>query len=304
MRSCRRRLPILLLPLVLALAHAVAQDAPPDPDADRVLNCLVDARLPEAPAPAEDGGYRFEVQTLRGTTDDDRSCTVYRLRNTPGKPPTPFRWTLGEETLVDKARLSRCDEGAGSCPWLAFARYFPGGVDPNLSVVSYGLNADAYHQQTDTFMTSVSVRESDVAEADGILASSVGTELAGLFPTADGDVIALHLIVKSRFEPDPDGGRRLLYEIDDLSGDGMLGSGAVRVEWDALDAIDGVAALLDGAADPSLGRVDGADDHLYVVLRAKEFVLDERFLLRVFAAGDDEPLATVEMPAYVPVGAR
>ncbi len=42
---------------------------------------------------------------------------------------------------MDKARLARCDDGRDGCPWLAFAKYFPGGIDANLSSISYGLNA-------------------------------------------------------------------------------------------------------------------------------------------------------------------
>lgn len=310
MRPSPYRLPILLL-LLLAFA-AAAQDAPPADEA-RLLNCNVDAHVPARPGRAEEGGYAFEFQSLRGGTDDERACTVYRLRNTPGKPPTPLRWTMGDETIVDKVRLARCREGVEGCPWLAFARYFPGAIDANLSTISYGLNADAYDRQADTFMTSVSVRDADVAEADAVLASSVGTELAGTFVDADGDRFELHLLVKSRFETDPTGDRRLIYEIDDLGGSGALGSGAIRVAWGALAGVPELRAALDGgdgvaAATPSDANasvaIDRGPDHLRLAIDAADFVLDEGFVLEVYAVDADEPLASVPMPAYVPRRAR
>ena len=291
----------LFLTLVLALAvgSAAAQDASGDPLA-RVLRCNVDGHVPDGPARAEEGGYRFEYQSLRGRTDDDRSCTVYRIRNTPGKPPTPFYWRMGDETLVDKARLDRCGDGAQACPWLAFARYFPGPVDANLSTLSYGLNADAYHAQTETFMTTVSLPDRSVAEDAGILASSVGTELAGTFVDEAGTAYELHLLAKSRFEPAERGGYRLIYELDDLGGSGLFATDAVRVQWDALDGIPAVAAARAGDAP---GAIDRGPDHLYLTVRADDFALDDRFLLRVVPAAGGPPLATVEMPAYAPVTA-
>lgn len=310
MRPHWLRLPILLL-LLLAFV-AAAQDAPPAQDA-RLLNCNVDAHVPDRPGRAEEGGYAFEFQSLRGGTDDDRACTVYRLRNTPGKPPTPLRWTMGDETIVDKVRLARCREEQEGCPWLAFARYFPGAIDANLSTISYGLNADAYDRQADTFMTSVSVRDADVAEADAVLASSVGTELAGTFLDADGERYELHLLVKSRFETGEAGGRRLIYEIDDLGGSGALGSGAIRIAWEALAAVPELRAALDGegaastatpAAPAGSVAIDRGPDHLHLAIDAADFVLDEGFVLEVHAEGADAPLASVPMPAYVPRGAR
>jgi hypothetical protein len=307
MRPFPYRLPILLLLLFAFVADA--QDAPPADDA-RLLNCNVDAHVPDRPGQADQGGYAFEFQSLRGGTDDDRACTVYRVRNTPGKPPTPLRWTIGDEAIVDKVRLARCREGEDGCPWLAFARYFPGAIDANLSTISYGLNADAYERQADTFMTSVSVRDADVAEADAVLASSVGTELAGTFLDAAGDRYELHLLVKSRFETGEDGGRRLIYEIDDLSGSGALGSGALRIAWDALAGVPELRAAL-GDGDASVTRpaaaavaIDRGPDHLYLAIDAADFVLDEAFVLEVYAAAGDEPLASVPMPAYVPRAER
>lgn len=292
------RLPALLLTLILALfvMSASAQDAPPDAS-DRVLRCTVDGHVPEAPSPAEQGGYSFEYQSLRGRTDDDRSCTVYRLRNTPGKPPTPFRWLLGSETLVDKARLDRCSEGAEACPWLAFARYFPGPVDANLSTLSYGLNADAYHAQAETYMTSVSLPDRAVAEAEGVVASSVGTELAGTFLDENGRAYELHLLVKSRFEPTDGSGYLLVYELDDLASSGLFATQALDVVWDALERIAPVASAL---ATGDAAAVDRGPDHRYVSVPAADFALNETFELRIRATSGGPPLATVEMPAYAP----
>jgi hypothetical protein len=275
----------LLLLLFFFFAAASARDeAPADPT--RVLNCLIEGHVPEEPALAQQGGYSFAYQSLRGVTEDARACTVYRLKNAPAMPPTPFRWMLGDELVVDRARLPRC---TADCDWLAFAKYFPGAIDTNLSVLSYGLNADAYSESPQTYMNSVTVSDSEVAEATGVLASSVGTEIAGSFPTRDGRPFALHLIVKSRFEPAPSSGTRLVYEIADLRGSGMLGAGHVRIDWDALDALGAVVSSTRSA------------DAVEVVVQAERFVLDRSFTLTVSLADDDAPLFVVEMPAYVPV---
>jgi hypothetical protein len=277
--------------LLLLLAAASARDAAPDAapgEAQRILNCLIEGHVPDEPAHAQQGGYSFVYQSLRGVTLDDRACTVYRLRNEPAMPPTPFRWMLGDEIVVDRARLPRCSD---DCDWLAFAKYFPGAIDTNLSVLSYGLNADTYRESPPTYMNSVSVSGSEVAEAEGVLASSVGTEIAGTFETGDGRPITLHLIVKSRFEPSPSAGTLLVYEIEDLHRGGMLGSGRVRIAWDALDAIGAAGAM----------STTRSADLIEVVTEAERFILDRSFTLTVFAADDDEPIVVVEMPAYVPV---
>jgi hypothetical protein len=288
-----RRGRIVAILLALLLGAAAAEDDAAGPT--RLLNCIIDGHVPERPGIADQGGYRFEYQSLRGVTEDDRACTVHRLRNAADAAPTPVRWTLGALTVVDKTRLPRC---TGDCAWATFVRYFPGTVDTNLSELSYGLNADAYHETAETFMTTVALRDEATAAAVGATASSVGTEIAGSFATADGASVALHLIAKSRFAPGAEGEVRLIYEIFDLSGDGAWGRGDVRVEWDALDAL-GVATA---PAGPRHGAsVTRTLDALEVVVEARGFVLDERLLLRVFPRGDDEPIAVVSMPAYLPV---
>lgn len=298
----------LLLPLLLS-GFSAAQDS----DSVKLLNCTIAGGIPEVPAQAAQGGYLLEYQSLRGTTEDARACTVYRLRNAPGKPPTPLRWTLGEEVVVDKVRLARCD-GEAACPWMTVVKYFAGEIDTNLSTLSYGLNADAYHEQVSTFMATFGVRGSEVAEAQALLASSVGTEIEGVFATRAGESVALHLIVKSRFEPDPGGGVTLIYEVDDLLGGGALGSGELRLVWDALAAVPAVAALLDEAARAPSGAepleltsgggtLSRSSDALRIAVPAGRFVLDETFTLAVYARDDEEPLATVAMPAYMPLEA-
>jgi hypothetical protein len=287
----RGRIVAILLALLLGAAAADGDAAGPT----RLLNCTIDGHVPERPGMADQGGYRFEYQSLRGVTDDDRSCTVHRLRNAADAAPTPVRWTLGTLTVVDKTRLPRC--GEDDCAWATFVRYFPGSVDTNLSLLSYGLNADAYHQTAETFMTTVALRDEATAAAVGAVASSVGTEIAGSFATTDGTPVALHLIAKSRFAPGDEGEVRLIYEIFDLSGDGAWGRGDVRIEWDALGAI-GVEAPAGPRPGTSVSRTL---DALEVVVPARGFVLDDRFALRVFARDDVEPLTVVAMPAYVPI---
>jgi hypothetical protein len=287
--------------LAFGLGSALAQMASTETDGDRLLNCHIRGHVPEEPGLAEQGGYGFAFQSLRGATEDDRSCTVYRLRNTPGRPPTPFRWTHGDAVVVDKARLPRCD--GGTCGWLTFVRYFPGEIDTGLSVLSYGLNADAYRDTAETFVGAPGLRDDEAAEAAGVRASSVGTELIGTFATSAGDAASAHLIVKSRFEPAPAGGTRLVYEIEDLARTGALGAGAVRVAWGALDAV-GVEAAWPATASavpaPSPGvTVERTANALSVAVAATSFALDESFVVRVFVRGDQEPVLAVPMPAFV-----
>lgn len=300
MRSSASCLMLLLLLTGVARAQSEGTGEPV-----RLLNCRIEGHVPESPGVAQQGGYGFEYQSLRGVTEDDRACTVYRLKNTPDKPPTPFRWTLGDEVVVDKVRLPRCGGGADECPWLSFAKYFPGAIDTNLSVLSYGLNADAYHEQTDTYMNTVGLTDSEVAEARDIGASSVGTEIEGKFLNADDEPLPLHLIVKSRFEPDPAGATMLVYEIEDLAGGGALLSDDVRIEWDALSVVPEVVALLVEGAQEADATADATastgPNRLEVRVPARAFVLDDSFEFRIFAAGEPEPLVVVDMPAYVPV---
>ncbi len=172
---------------------ASADEPPVAPAETKILNCSVDAQLPPEPAATEEGGYRFEYQSIRGVTADERVCTLYRVRNTAGHAPTPLRWLQGSELLMDKTRLPRCPSDAESCPWISVAKYFEGHVDTNLSVIRYGLNADAFDRQVETFLGTILLD-------DARSARSVGTELEGVFANADGEAVPVHVIVKSRID--------------------------------------------------------------------------------------------------------
>jgi hypothetical protein len=281
-----------MVAIAIALGSAMAQEAASSAahvrDGDLLLNCRIEGHTPEEPGRGDQGGYAFEYQSLFGVTDDERSCTVYRLRNSADKPPTPFRWTQGDAVVVGKGRLPRC--AGDACEWLTFVRYFPGGVDAAPSVLSYGLNADAYQDATEAFVGAVGLRDDEAAAAAGATASSVGTEVLGALATVDGEALTVHLIVKSRFEPGPDGDYRLVYEVEDLARTGALGSGAVRVAWGPLEAFGADAAGFDRTTDGVALTVDAA-----------AFALDESLELRVFVRGEEEPVMVVSMPAYLPI---
>jgi hypothetical protein len=305
------RIAVITIVVSICWGLAMAQDEAPSAAAERLQNCVVDAPLPEEPAAAVQGGFQFEYQSFRGVTDDDRVCTVYRLRNTADKPPTPFRWMLADEPVVEKARLGRCDGSSDTCPWMTFVKYFAGAIDTNLSTLSYGLNADAFHEQATTYLSHASIDASARAEESGTTASSVGTEIAGTFESVDGSDVAVHAVVKSRFEPDPDGGFVLVYEIEDLAGSGAVGSGALRFAWDAFAAVEPVADLLARAGDtgPADVAVEGVGtlvrtaNALTISVPADAFTLEERFLFHVSEPGGQEPVVTVSMAAYVPASA-
>ena len=296
----------ILAVLALIPGVALAQESSPE---DRLLSCLVEETLPTDPAIAEQGGFQFEYQSFRGATEDRRVCTVYRLRNTLDKPPTPFRWTLADDAIVEKARLGRCEDGDDACPWLTFVKYFAGDIDTNLSTLSYGLNADAFHEQATTYLNHASVASSDIAEESGVTASSVGTEIVGTFASEDGTLVDVHILVKSRFEPRQHEGVTLVYEVEDLSGGGALAEGALHVAWDALTAVEPVATLL--AAAPSgaeanlsldgVGTLERTRNALVISVPARAFVLDPSFEAHVRRTDDAEPLVTVDMAAYVPI---
>lgn len=327
----RRRVPSRWLAAYVSCLMAIsasgwAQDeAGPVPPQDandaggaQILNCLVDEHLPPEPAVTEEGGYRFEYQSIRGVTADARVCTLYRVRNTADHPPTPLRWTQGDELLMDKTRLARCPADAAACPWVSVAKYFEGHVDTNLSFIAYGLNADAYGAQVETFLGTVALDEARATR-------SVGTEVQGVFASADGEAVALHLIVKSRVEARQADGRTAVLEVTDLGGRGDLASGRLRVAWDAL-AVSGQAAAAMRAASaweragieagerraedapppPSAadaGRVQREGDTVEVVFPLASYELRRDLLLHVRFGDEPEPLVTVEMPAFLPVAA-
>lgn len=295
-----------IIAALLGLAFVWAQNEVPQHE---LLGCAVADPLPEPPATAGQGGFGFEYQSFRGATEDGRVCTVYRLRNAPERPPTPFRWMLGDEPVVEKARLGRCTSQS-ECPWMSFVKYFAGAIDTNLSTLSYGLNADAFHEQATTYLSHASIDGSEAAEASEVAASSVGIEVQGVFTTAADVPVEVHLLVKSRFEPHPEGGSVLVYEVEDLLGSGAVtGAGPVRITWDALE-IDPVKRVLSygpstsaAAAAAETDSVSISADALSVRVRADRFLRDDSFAFHVYASDDPEPLVTVPMAAYVPVDA-
>ena len=158
---------LLLSTLVAAAQEGVGPGAPAG--TARVLECLVAERLPAPPAEAREGGFAFVFESLGGTAVDGRACTVYRLRNLAGSPPTPVRWTAGSEVLVDVAALARCRD---ECPWFEVARYFDGGFVGGETRVGYGLNADSFHAASPGL---VALGFPDA----GARAAGVGTEIVG-----------------------------------------------------------------------------------------------------------------------------
>lgn len=70
----------------------------------QTLDCLVDEALPNPPQLAAEGGFSLFYQSLGGVASDGRACTVHRVMNAAGSPPTPVRWRAGEEVLIDMAR--------------------------------------------------------------------------------------------------------------------------------------------------------------------------------------------------------
>src|SRR5690554_1229939 len=133
--------------LVSCYLLAAAQDGQGPAATRQVLACQVAESLPAPPAEAREGGFGFVFESLGGTAVDGRACTVYRLRNLAGSPPTPVRWVAGSDVLVDGARLARCRDDA-DCAWFEVARYFEGDVVDGDTVLGYGLNADSFQAVT------------------------------------------------------------------------------------------------------------------------------------------------------------
>lgn len=302
---------VLSLTLSCSVACGAFAQEPPPAEETQLLNCRINEHLPPEPALAAEGGYGFQYQSIEGVTEDARACTLYRLRNTPDKPPTPVRWTLGEEILMDKTRLARCPADVVTCPWVNVAKYFEGSVATNLSQISYGLNADAYAQQVETFMSNPS--PGSLAEAQ-----SIGTEIQGVFASAAGEPVDVHLIVKSRVELDAGGRQVAVLEITDLGGEDALASGLLRIAWTALEGVAEAAAVLREASPGDLagivfgeeaeGQLDGAPEGFIsrrpgtfeVAFPMQAYMLQRNFQLTVFYRDETEPLISVEMPAFIP----
>lgn len=314
--------------LTSLLACVVLAPASAQPTPDTLMDCRLhdDLVLPEPPDVASEGGYAFEYQALGGRTEDARACTVYRLRNRPAKPPTPVNWRLGDDLLMEHARLARCPEATDACPWVAVARYFEGDIATSLSLLSFGLNYDAFHHQAETLMTHFAPPE---PPPEVIAAHSVGTAIRGVFAADDGREVAVDLLVKSRIET-VDGVRFAVLEITDRT------AARVAVAWDAFDLVPGAAALLQAApaalaarvripapdraapdrAAPEGGEVTLRGDTLEVRVPIERYRLVRDARLRVYAppeerseaksgsgpdSGPDGALvAQVQMPVFAP----
>ncbi len=280
--------------LALCSLYAAAQDAAPL--VLEVLDCRVAHSLPAPPAVASEGGFAFAFESLGGTAADGRACTVYRLRNLAGSPPTPVRWVAGSDVLVDGARLARCGE-EGDCAWFEVARYFEGDVVDGNTVLGYGLNADSFHAVTPGL---VGFPAPDV----GAAAASVGTELVGVLVDSEGNEVRLDLVVKSRFER-TDSGLTLVYEAtsDDP---GQLDGRDFVLAWEALDLLldpagglgGPFASLATGARVPATHAEEGA---VSVRVPAGSAVFRDLLRLTVREPGaDGDALLTVMLPAFLP----
>lgn len=308
----------LVLPFIaLGQGGDPATDPTTDPSttsADAVLRCRVVDRVPHAEAEVDQGGFAFAYQSVAGELDDGRRCTVYRLRNLPGRPPTPVRWRAGETVLVDAARLARCADVA-TCAWLEIARYFEGDVLVGETRLSFGLNADSFHHTSEGL---VAATEPDV----GAASASVGSEIVARLTLADGSDYDLHVLVKSYFVRGRDG-LDLVFDITSEDPSALDGS-TVRFAWDAfVYAPPAVAEVLDRDAGPFLAppwtgpgaapgagarsalagepRVQRAGDTFALVVPADRFhYLPDLELRLVEANATQTSLLTIPMPAFVP----
>lgn len=308
---------LLLLPPTIVQGQGADDATSPD---DVVLQCRIVDRLPAAEAEVDQGGFAFTYQSVAGSLEDGRSCTVYRLRNLPGRPPTPVRWRAGDEVLVDAARLARCAD-AVACDWLEVARYFEGEVEAGETQLSFGLNADSFHHQ-DRGLVAVTEPSLGAAQA------SVGSEVLARLTLADESTLVLHVVVKSRFVRGPDG-LELVYDVvsDDPT---ALDGSRVRFVWEAfagapqplarlLDRDDGMPfAIPDDGAWEAPGSVGASDTDLAgaprlvheqgavaVVVPVERFAYLADLTLYVVDTSDPAtPLLSIAMPAFVPGDGR
>ncbi len=279
---------------------ATAQDSPVTPaGAEQVLACIVADSLPAPPAEAKEGGFGFVFESLGGTAVDGRACTVYRLRNLPGSPPTPVRWVAGSEVLVDGARLARCT-GEEDCVWFEVARYFDGGYLGGDTVLGYGLNADSFRVASRGL---VALSFPDV----GAAAAGVGTELVGTVVDSSDREVALDLVVRSRLEREGD---ELLLVYEATSNDpSQLDGSRFVLAWEAFDLLPAGAVGGAGAVGPFrtlAGRAvvpasPAGPGAVVVRLPAAAAVYQDGLALTVREPGEGgEDLLTVTLPAFLP----
>ncbi len=268
----------------------------------QVLGCVVGTAQPIAPAVAAEGGFEFEYQALAGTAADGRACTVHRLRNAAGAPPTPVRWRAGSVLLVEQARLGRCGDEL-PCAWVEVARYFDGEFGVSGSVLGFGVNADTFRLTADSL---VAVTRPDL-EA---VAASIGTEVSGAVGLADERLVQVEFIVRSRLVRDG-GSLRLVYELEtDMPELGRDGDLALVWEAIAYRGAAGATALSDTGSpflvlEPSfeeVGEVVSTGDKYLIEVLVDDFEFRPELTLSVVARErPDEPLLTVPMPAFLPV---
>lgn len=282
---------------------AVAQTPPavPGGEGDRlqVLQCQVELALPTPPAEASQGGFHFAYESLGGTALDGRACTVYRIRNLQGSPPTPVRWSAGSEVLADVVGLPRCPQDE-ECEWIEVARYFDGDFLGGDTLLSYGLNADSFHEESPGLVAFASP---DTEAA----AASVGTEIVGTVVTQDGTEVSIDLVVRSRLERGQ-GGVVLIYEVtaeDAAQLDGSL----FTLAWEAFDELaphslptgDGASPFRTlTTGEPVAAQREG--DTVSVRLTVESVVYEDPLSLVVMAAGSGEVLMRVPLPAFLPGG--
>ncbi len=287
--------------LLLCVFGAAAQSDEPAGAAtpSQVLRCQVVEALPTPPAEAREGGFAFVFESLGGTADDGRACTVYRLRNLPGSPPTPVKWSAGTEVLAEVAGLPRCPEDA-ACEWFEVARYFDGDFVNGDTLVSYGLNADSFRLESPGLVSFAS-------PDTGAAAASVGTQVVGTVITAEGEEVALDLIVKSRIERGEQG-TVLVYEATSAE-DSQLDGSRLVLAWEAFDLIPPGALDMGGSAAPFRSPTSGAavsterdGDTVSVRIAASAVSYLDRLSLLVLSPDDGELLLRVPMPAFVPGG--
>lgn len=287
-----------------SLVFAAASQSPPaEPNGDgstlQVLQCQVEQALPTPPAEASQGGFHFVFESLGGTAVDGRACTVHRIRNLQGSPPTPVRWSAGSEVLADVVGLPRCTQD-DECAWIEVARYFDGDFLGGDTLVSYGLNADSFHEETPALVAFASPDTSTAA-------ASVGTEIVGTVVTLAGVEVAIDLVVRSRLERSEDE-VVLVYEVS-ATDDSQLDGSRITLAWEAFDLLPmgALPAGDDGSTFRSLATGEPvaagrSGDTVSLRLSAASVVYRDPLALVVLAAGSDEVLMRVPLPAFLPGG--
>ena len=297
--------PLAIYVLLGFTAVAAAGVGPDRSTPEKVLGCFVSEEVPSPAATAADGGFTFLYQSLGGVAEDGRACTVYRLKNEAGGPPTPVRWLAGEAVLVDLVQLRRCRDADG-CPWFEIASYFDGGFHGGSTRLSFGLNADSFHQDGEGLIVETSPNLGETA-------ASVGTEVVGVLTLADEQRVELDLIVKSRFER-RGGTINLVYEVVSKNPE-MLSGERVALLWSAAFAGEAAVQLRADEALPFMQLPSGsplAGERLsYTARRGSEVVavvvevtdfeyLPNSVLHFVEPSDPTKFLLSVPLPTFVP----